>query len=59
MKNTIIILISLLIINISLQAQDREPSIMKFNYKINGTTYTNVPLNRDSISPKNFVLSTQ
>ncbi|MCX6148776.1 MAG: hypothetical protein NTW25_16205 [Candidatus Kapabacteria bacterium] len=55
----IILLLSLLIIFISLQAQDREPTIMKFTYKINGTTFADVPLNRDSIKPKNFVISTQ
>ena len=55
----IVLILSLLILNHNLQAQDREPSIMKFNYKINGTTFTNVPLNRDSIKPKNFVISTQ
>ncbi|MCX6148219.1 MAG: hypothetical protein NTW25_13375, partial [Candidatus Kapabacteria bacterium] len=55
MKYLIILILTLNI----LQAQDREPSILKFTYKINGTTFTNVPLNRDSIKPKNFVISTQ
>ncbi len=52
------IIIFLLAINIII-AQDREVSAMKFNYKMNGTTYTNEPLQRDSLIPKNYVLSTQ
>ncbi len=52
------VIIFLLAINIII-AQDHEVSKMKFNYQMNGNTYTNEPLHRDSLIPKNFVITTQ